>query len=124
MWVAVDLDDTLINRMGEPEPGAIEAMSKFLEEGHRVTIWTARFARIHEDDHGKLLHHTEQQLKELGIPYTDIATGPKPAADVFIGDNVVPFEGDWPRTLAQAHMMMKTRGIVDNPPPHEFEEVE
>ena len=122
MWLAVDLDDTLLSRADEPEPGAIEAMTKLLEEGHRVTIWTARFARIHKDDHSKLLAHTEAELKKHGIPYTDICTGPKPPADVFIGDNVVPYSGNWPQTLAQAHMQLETRGSVDNPPLHEYEE--
>lgn len=124
MWVAVDLDDTLLNRAGEAEPGAIEAMAALLEEGHRVTIWTARFSKVHEEDKTKMRLRIEDELHLAGVPFTDVCTGPKPPADVFIGDNLVPFEGDWPRTMAQAHMMMATRGTVDNPPPHEFEEIE
>lgn len=124
MWVAVDLDDTLLNRNDEPEPGAVEAMTQLMNEGHRVSIWTARFSRVHSHEQAGLHLHLETMLKNLGIPYTDIVTGPKPPADIFIGDNVIPFEGNWPKTLAQAHMMMNTRGSVENPPAHEYEEIE
>lgn len=122
MWVAVDLDDTLLHQDGSPMDGAAGAMGKLLEEGHRISIWTARFSKIKEEDKTKLRLQIEDELQLAGIPFSDVWVGPKPPADLFIGDNLVPFEGDWPKTLAQAHLMMKVRGTVNDVP--EYEEIE
>jgi hypothetical protein len=124
MWVAVDLDDTLLHPDSSPEDGASEAMGKLLEEGHRVTIWSARLSKVPEDKREEMAKKIELELTAVGIPFSDVCTGPKPPADLFIGDNVVPFTGSWPKTLAQAHMMMDTRGSSDVHPPHEYEEAE
>lgn len=110
-WIAVDLDDTLISeKTNEPEPGAVEAMTKLVESGHRVSIWTARFLEGLQEGKSeeKIKADVEKELQTWGIPYSDIWTGPvKPNVDVFIGDNLVPYAGNWPLTLAQAHMLME-----------------
>jgi hypothetical protein len=124
MWLAVDLDDTLLDRQDHPLPDAAGAMEQLLSEGHRVTIWTARFAHARtEQDIDVIKQAIELQLQAAGIPYSDIWTAHhKPQSDMFIGDNLVPFAGDWPKTLAQAHMMMKSRGTVGHVPGYEEHE--
>lgn len=115
-WIGVDLDDTLLQRDGSPEDEAGDAMRELLEAGHRVTIWTARFARIQEKDHTKMRLQIEDELNLADVPFSDIWMGPKPPCDLFIGDNLVPYLGDWPQALATAKIMLKARGPVEEEP--------
>jgi len=114
-WIAVDLDNTLVNaRTGDAEPGAVEAMAELLKDGHRVTIWTARFAPRPEEEKKAVKADIEKTLSDAGIPYTDIWTGHnKPNVDAFIGDNLVPYKGNWGQSLAMLNMMIEHAGPAE-----------
>lgn len=46
MILGVDFDGTIVTHMypdiGSPVPGAIEALKRFIESGHRIILWTMR----------------------------------------------------------------------------------
>lgn len=115
-WIAVDLDNTLIDpSSGEAEPGAIEAMAELLKDGHRVTVWTARFAPEPEEKKAAIKAQVEKQLAEAGVPYSDVWTGHnKPNVDAFIGDNLVPYKGNWGQSLAMLNMMLTHPGASEH----------
>lgn len=121
-WLAIDLDDTLVQNMGEgqevPLPGAVEAMQQLVSEGHRLTVFTSRFAPMPETEKRRLQEQIEQTLVGLGFPPMEVWTGTtKPAADVFIDDRAVTFDGDWGLALAQTQMMLEEEGLVPGPQP-------
>lgn len=119
MWLAVDLDNTLISKKThQAEPGAAEAMLHLLSNGHRVSIWTARFSIVPDEQKNEVCKQVEQELEQNGIPYSDIWFGDKPNVDLFIGDNCVPYTGSWPQALAAAEMMLQHG---HDPQPHEHE---
>jgi hypothetical protein len=39
----------------------------------------------------------------------------KPAADIFIDNKAVTYDGDWPLVLAQTQYMLEERGLVPGP---------
>lgn len=125
-WFAVDLDDTLVSKELDPMTGqevtvpiegAVEAMNQLAEEGHRISVYTARFAPMPESRRNELKQSIEAELTGLGFPPIEVWTGTtKPSADIFIGDNNVTFDHDWPLALAQSQTMLEERGLVDIPP--------
>lgn len=125
-WFAVDLDDTLVTKELDPMTGqevtipidgAVEAMNQLASEGHRISVFTARFAPMPESRRNSLKQSIEAELTGLGFPPMEVWTGTtKPSADIFIGDNNVTFDGDWNLALAQSQTMLQERGLVDIPP--------
>lgn len=115
LWLAVDLDGTLVedihkNRpeypidylrdFGRPLPGAAEAMRELMDLGWRVTIFTARFSDLDPADSAELQRNLEQYLGSVDMPFTDIWTEKgKPKATVIVDDRAVAFDGNWPSTL-------------------------
>ena len=117
-WIAVDLDNTLISKKtNQAEPGAVEAMEHLLSQGHKVSIWTARFQAMPAHHLELTRKHIEKQLKECGIPYSDIWVGRnKPNVDCFLGDNLVPYKGDWRETVAATKMFLENDGYPNADP--------
>lgn len=132
-WVCVDLDGTLLEKQpGEPDPmtgeegeeldipteGAIEAMQQLVEEGHRLTVFTARFNAMPLSEKQRVKEEIEQQLQEYGFPPMEVWTGThKPSADIFIDNNAVTYDGDWQLALAQTQQMLEDRGLLPGPQP-------
>lgn len=126
-WIAVDLDDTLVQKLPDPmtgeeseQPieGAVESMNQLAQEGHRLTIFTARFAPMPDSERQRLKEQIEQELQSYGFPPMEVWTGTsKPAADVYIGDEAITFDNDWGLAMAQLSMMLEERGLVSGPMP-------
>ena len=132
-WICVDLDDTLLEKTqgeldpetgeeGEPQDvpteGAVEAMQQLLEEGHRLTVFTARFNPMPAARRQELKEEIEQQLQMYGFPPMEVWTGMnKPSADIFIDNNAVTYDGDWGLALAQTQQMLEDRGLAPPPQP-------
>lgn len=121
-WFVMDLEDTLVVRdpmsgdVLEPTDGSVDAMLQLFNEGHRLTIWTSRFARMPDDRKQAEKEKLEQELLQLGFPEMEVWTGThRPDADVFIGSKDVTYDKDWGLALAQSQMMLEERGLV--PPP-------
>lgn len=125
-WFAVDLDDTLVTKYEDPQTGqpvtmpidgAVDAMHQLMSEGHRISIFTARFAPMPDSKRQQLKQEIEAELSGLGFPAMEVWTGTsKPSADIFIGDNNVTYDGDWGLALSQAQTMLEERGLVEIPP--------
>jgi hypothetical protein len=128
-WICVDLDGTLLNEMPDlmnpeapaqkvPTEGAVETMMQLQAEGHRLTVFTARFAPMPDSEKDRLRQQIEQELAMNGFPPMEVWTGThKPAADFFVDDKAVTYDNDWGLALAQLQTMMEERGLVPGPQP-------
>lgn len=116
-WIAVDYDDTLVQDFGDgqeaPVEGAIEAMQQLAAQGHRLTIFTSRFAPMPESEKQRLKDQIEEEVVAWGFPPMEVWTGTtKPPADLYIDDKAVTFDGDWPLAMTQAQYMLEEMGLV------------
>jgi len=136
-WIVVDLDDTLVTDsptgvdplMGDqpapkqPVDGAVEAMQMLASEGHRLTVFTARFAPAPATEKERLKQEIMQELASYGFPEMEVWTGTtKPAADIFIDNKAITFDQDWGLALAQLQEMLEARGLLPAMQPMEEEE--
>lgn len=119
-WLVFDLDDTLVthapdeegNMTSTPIPGAVEAVTRYANEGHRVTVFTSRFAPMPDSARFRLKQQIEQELAQFGFPPVEVWSGTtKPDADIFFDDKAVTFDGDWNLAQAQADYMIMERGL-------------
>jgi uncharacterized HAD superfamily protein len=92
--IVIDLDGTILEEKTRAEkvntsplPGAVDAINKLYEMGHKIIIYSARA----EDD----LELTSKQLNKYGIKYNRLVLG-KPVGDIFIDDRAFVFR-DWRR---------------------------
>ena len=119
-WIVLDLDDTLVQEDGQggsvATEGAVEAIQTLESEGHRLTVYTARFAPMPESERNRLKQDIEQELASLGFPAMEVWTGTcKPSADIFIGDNNITYDNDWGMVLMQLQQMLEDRGLIPGP---------
>lgn len=137
-WICVDLDDTLLQRPVDPMTGApmegeeatqptegsVETMNQLASEGHRLTVFTARFAPMPDSERNRLKEQIEQELQGLGFPPMEVWTGTtKPTADVFIDDKAITYDNDWGLVLAQLEYMLTERGLMPQPQPGAIDEM-
>lgn len=126
-WIALNLDNTLVTKMPDPmtgeeteQPteGAVEAAMQLVNEGHRLTVFTSRFAPMPDSEKQRLKEQIEQQLAGFGFPPIEVWTGThKPMADIYIGDEAITFDQDWGLALAQLQYMLEERGLAPGPMP-------
>lgn len=130
-WICVDLDDTLLEKdpmsgeYSQPTEGAIEAMQTLMEEGNRLTVFTARFNPMPAQLRHQMKEELEQMLQQLGFPEMEVWTGMnKPSADIFIDNKAVTYDGDWGLVLAQTQQMLEDAQLAPGPQPGEAEQAE
>ena len=123
-WIAVDLDKTLVEKDPEtgqdvPVDGALEAMATLAGEGHRLSVYTARFQPMPDSEKYRLQQEIQNNLLDLGFPpELEVWAGNhKPLADAFIDDKAITFDNDWGLALAQLQVVMEERGLVPGPQP-------
>lgn len=97
-----DFDDTLYHRStGEPIAGAAEALRQLHTDGYTILISSSR---MNPELWGDLVQFREKEIVEWmekhKIPYNKIVPF-KPAADPYIDDKALRFEGDWEKTLEE-----------------------
>ncbi len=130
-WIVMDLDKTLLQDGGMdpqsgqplgdvPIDGSLEACMQLAAEGHRLTVYTSRFAPMPDSERQRLKEQVEQDLASYGFPPMEIWTGTtKPDADIFIGHNHVTYDGDWGLALAQTEMMLNDMGLTPQGMPND-----
>src|SRR5512146_859218 len=121
-WIGLNFDDTLVQDMGDgqevPVPGAPEAVMQLMNEGHRLTVVTSRFAPMPDSERARLKQQLEQDLQMLGFPPMEVWAGTTmPACDLIIGSNLITFDQDWGLALAQLGVMLEERGLAPGPQP-------
>lgn len=126
-WISINLDDTLVQKLPDPmtgeeseQPveGAVESMNQLLQEGHRLTVFTSRFAPMPESEKQRLKEQIEQELAGYGFPQMEVWTGShKPMTDVYIGNEAITFDQDWGLALAQLQYMLEEKGLVPGAQP-------
>jgi len=85
-----DIDGTLFKTLGsdypnsQPLPRRIAVVNRLYEEGHEITLFTARGAHSGID----WRELTEEQLSRWGVRYHRLILG-KPHADIYIDDKGV-----------------------------------
>lgn len=93
----IDLDNTLCTTIdgdyinSNPIQIRIDYVKELKQEGHHITIWTARGSST-GIDYKEL---TLQQLKEWDIPYDELLMG-KPSYDLYIDDKSINVDMHWP----------------------------
>ncbi len=128
-WIVLDLDQTLIQPGGDLDPmtgqptpempvdGAPESCMQLANEGHRLTVYTSRFAPMPDSEKYRLKTQIEEELASYGFPPMEVWAGTtKPDADIFIGHNHVTYDGDWNLALAQTEMMLSEMGLSQQAP--------
>jgi hypothetical protein len=126
-WIAIDLDDTLVQKLpdpmtgeesSQPMEGAVESMNQLIQEGHRLTVFTARFSPMPDSEKQRLKEQIEQELQGFGFPPMEVWSGThKPSADIYIGDEAITFDQDWGLAMAQLQYMLEEKGLVPGPQP-------
>lgn len=92
-----------------PVHGVREALQTFLNDGYEIVIYTTRAddREINGVMQSGQYEEVVQYLSSYAIPYTRVHRGAgKPLCKLFIDDNALRFEGDWPATLAQANAIL------------------
>jgi capsule biosynthesis phosphatase len=114
--ICIDLDGTICslqNKKGDyenavPNPGAIETINRWYDEGHHIIIFTARRMRTCEGDVEKVIEMvgdlTKDWLARHGVKYTELIFG-KPYAHVYIDDLAQKYEGSWADVALEVERM-------------------
>ena len=106
--IFIDLDNTLCFTSGndyinsKPIEERIRYINLLKEEGHFITIWTAR-GSITGIDHKDL---TRKQLEEWGVKYDNLLME-KPSYDIYIDDKSFNVDTYWPVPKEVEHVNTK-----------------
>ena len=127
-WLCWDLDGTLIEQVPQPDgssalqpvEGAVETAHRYTSEGHRLTVYTSRFAPMPESERNRVKGEIESHLTQLGFPPMEVWTGTtKPACDLLISKDAVTYDGDYSLVQAQIDLMLEERGLLPQAVPGE-----
>lgn len=98
MKYVFDLDGTLCNttngnyELAEPIADRIETVNRLYDNGHTITIYTARGMYSCNNNpvkaYEKYFSLTQEQLKKWNIKYHNLFLG-KPSADIYVDDKGV-----------------------------------
>ncbi len=96
MYICIDFDGTIVDhdfpRVGQPVPGAIEWMKRFIDLGGKIILWTMRSDTGQGNDH---LSQAVEYLKENDIELFGVnhnptqdrwTTSPKAYGNIYIDD--------------------------------------
>ena len=114
--IAVDLDGTLAQYkvgefdpvvIGEPIPGAKEAMTGLKRLGYIIIVWTTRCnAEVMGETLLTLVCRVSNWLDKHQIAYDEIYVGQgKPLVYAFVDDRSVHFRGSWELALAELKIL-------------------
>lgn len=103
----IDFDDTTHNthdprpghKMGQPEPGAVQALTRLHNAGYKIIILTGRTVnqpRVYKAVHDWMIH--------FRVPFDEI-TNVKPDNYDFIIDNKAIHFDTWARTMLLLHQL-------------------
>jgi len=115
--IAVDLDNTIMDKDEMPIDGAKDALQKLKNKGFDIVIYTARFSGTPEEEHQSLMSYIEGLLHKHGIPFDDISIS-KPICKYYIDDRGVEFT-NWDDVLGLVLgdlEEMNAQGPQDNEP--------
>lgn len=79
-WIGVDLDGTLAHyeswqgpaHVGAPVPAMVERVKRWIEQGNRVKIFTARISARDEDERRVVRLAIEDWLEKNGLPRLEV----------------------------------------------------
>lgn len=133
-WIAVDLDNTILEegsypQFGKPLPDSKDALMLLRKMGFKIMIWTNRTALTDIDGSFQNVNHIMDGMKEhldmCGIPYDYILPTPHKPALVYklIDDRAITFkpkEGGWSSVLKEIHedMIRKNVPVFGDKKPH------
>ena len=121
--IVFDLDGTICPQLTgknldystlDPFPGAVDAINRLHDSGHRIVIYTARFmgrchgmiGLIHSEG---FYESTVKQLDGWGVKYDKLIMG-KSRADLYVDDKGVRFDGDWEKTEDRVRERLDSAG--------------
>jgi hypothetical protein len=79
-------------------------MENLLKNGHTIVVHSCRTGIAAEGGYleGEVEFMTAT-LEKFEIPYSEIFIGLKIVADLYIDDRAINFNGDWGKTISDAH---------------------
>ncbi|MCZ6688263.1 MAG: hypothetical protein O7H41_01535 [Planctomycetota bacterium] len=105
--ICVDFDDTLCMRDETVAPHAREVLKLLKDSGHEIYVLSSRFnPKIWGDLVEKRMEKVSDWLQANGLAY-DKVVAYKPAADIYIDDKALRFEGDWNQTLEEMKKILR-----------------
>ena len=117
MVVAVDFDGTIVDNshpsVGAIKPGVKAALAALRAQGHIIVIWSCRTNLVpykqSEENHRKCIEDMFNALVDNDIPFDYIDNGMqgKVAADVYVDDRSLRFEGSWKDTYDSIQKISK-----------------
>lgn len=122
VWIAVDLDGTLMEGghfpdFGPPTKGAQSAMQTLRDMGFKIMVWSSRTSSTDTDGKfqniNRIVKDIEAWLDKHHIPYDYIVSKDKKPSLIYrmIDDRAIPFKGNWDAVLDEIIKDLVGRGI-------------